>query len=170
VKLGIRKCLVYLSGSVEAEWPKFLLLSTKGFVFLLCELWTLSHLDFPFRTKDKGTSTQNREIKPFGDLQYSTFAWYRKYSSCQYWFGALWSAIITIMTVDDRNPESVPPVIEAHLRENEALGLRPSKHFRFEIPTRYVMAILAFFGFLLNYMLRINMSIAIVAMVRRNSR
>jgi hypothetical protein len=32
------------------------------------------------------------------------------------------------------------------------------------------MGLLAFFGFALNYMLRINMSIAIVAMVKHNQR
>jgi len=36
------------------------------------------------------------------------------------------------------------------------------------LPARYIMAFLAFFGFILNYMLRINMSIAIVAMAKSN--
>ncbi|CAG7830134.1 unnamed protein product [Allacma fusca] len=46
---------------------------------------------------------------------------------------------------------------------------RTAGFFEDGIPARYSMAILAFFGFVFNYMLRINISVAIVAMVKPRS-
>ena len=67
-----------------------------------------------------------------------------------------------INSVDDRERET-EPLLDINKVEPVSTSYLPCTN----IPSRYVLAIWAFFGFFALYSMRVNLSVAIVAMVKR---
>jgi hypothetical protein len=72
--------------------------------------------------------------------------------------------IVGINTIDDEDKET-QPLLDEYTVEPSPAGFFLCRN----IPARYSIAIWAFFGFVCLYAMRVNLSVAIVAMVSKSS-